>query len=103
MRRFRPNIVISSQRSIPFEEDDWPGGVRSFGEGIEAAAICVTMRDERCAMVNLDPDSTRPAAEVLRAIVRAKDNKAGVYGTITRCGRLAVGQSVLFEPAAGRR
>jgi hypothetical protein len=51
-------------------------------------------------MVNLDPDSARPAAEVLRAIVRVKDNKAGVYGTITRRGRLAVGQTVLYEPAA---
>jgi hypothetical protein len=44
-------------------------------EGIEAAAIGVTMRDERCSMVNLDPDSARPAAEVLKAIVRVKDNK----------------------------
>ena len=103
VRRFRPNIVISSQRSIPFEEDEWVGGVLSFGEGIEAAAMGVTVRDERCAMVNFDPDSARPAAEMLRAIVRAKDNKAGVYATITRCGRLAVGQSVLFEPSAQHR
>ncbi len=37
-------------------------------------------RDERCSMVNFDPDSARPAAEVLKAIVRVRDNKAGVYG-----------------------
>lgn len=99
VRRFRPNIVISSLLSVPFEEDEWVGGVLSFGEGIEAAAIGVTMRDERCAMVNLDPDSGRSAAEVLKAIVRVKDNKAGVYATVTRRGRLVVGQSVHFEPA----
>jgi len=99
VRRFRPNILISSLRSVPFEEDEWVGGVLSFGEGIEAAAIGVTMRDERCAMVNLDPDSGRSAAEVLKAIVRVKDNKAGVYATVTRRGRLVVGQSVHFEPA----
>jgi len=99
VRRFRPNIVISSLLSVPFEEDEWVGGVLSFGEGIEAAAIGVTMRDERCAMVNLDPDSGRSAAEVLKAIVRVKDNKAGVYATVTRRGRLVVGQSVYFEPA----
>jgi uncharacterized protein YcbX len=103
VRRFRPNIVIASLRSVPFEEDEWVGGVLSFGEGIEAAAIGVTMRDERCSMVNLDPDSARPAAEVLKAIVRVKDNKAGVYGTITRRGRLAVGQPILFEPEAQHR
>ena len=100
VRRFRPNIVIASLRSVPFEEDEWVGGVLSFGVGVEAATVGVTMRDERCAMVNLDPDSGRPAAEVLKAIVRVKDNKAGVYATVTRRGRLAVGQSVLFEPAA---
>ena len=40
---------------------------------------------------------------MLKAIVRVKDNKAGVYGTITRRGRLAVGQPILFEPAAQHR
>ena len=99
VRRFRPNIVVGSLRSVPFEEDEWVGGVLSFGEGIETAAIGVTMCDERCSMVNLDPDTARPTAEVLKAIVRLKQNKAGVYGTITRRGRLAVGQPVLFEPA----
>jgi uncharacterized protein YcbX len=102
-RRFRPNILIASLRSVPFEEDEWVGGVLSFGEGNEAAAIGITMRDERCSMVNLDPDSARPAAEVLKAIVRVKDNKAGVYGTVTRRGRLAVGQPIFFDAAAPHR
>jgi hypothetical protein len=31
-------------------------------------------------MVNFDPDSARPTAEVLKAIARVRDNKAGVYG-----------------------
>lgn len=103
VRRFRPNVLMATLRSIPFEEDEWVGGVLSFGEGPEAAAIAVTNRDERCSMVNFDPDSARPAAEVLKAIVRVRDNRAGVYGAVTRRGRLAVGQTVLFEPAAQRR
>jgi uncharacterized protein YcbX len=102
VRRFRPNILISSLRSVPFEEDEWVGGVLSFGEASEAAAIGITHRDERCSMVNFDPGSARPTAEVLKAIVRVRDNKAGVYGTATRRGRLAVGQPVFFEPAAPR-
>jgi uncharacterized protein YcbX len=103
VRRFRPNILIRSLRSVPFEEDDWVGGVLSFGEANEAAAIAVTNRDERCSMVNLDPDSARTTAEVLKAIVRVRDNKAGVYGAVTRRGRLTVGQPVFFEPAAEHR
>jgi len=102
VRRFRPNILIASRRSVPFEEEEWVGGVLYFGEGPDVGAVAVTNRDERCSMVNLDPDSARPAAEVLKAIVRVKDNKAGVYGTVIRRGRLAVGQHILFE-ARGQR
>jgi uncharacterized protein YcbX len=102
VRRFRPNIVIRPLRPVPFVEDDWVSGVLSFGEGDAAAAIAVTNRDERCAMVNLDPDSARPAAGVLKTIVRVRDNHAGVYGTTTRRGPLAVGQPVFFEPARER-
>ncbi len=98
VRRFRPNIVIASLRSAPFEEEDWVGGILSFGEGSDAAAVGITNRDDRCSMVNLDPDSPRSDAEVLKAIVRVKDNKAGVYGTVLRRGRLAVGQAIFFEP-----
>jgi hypothetical protein len=79
------------------------GGVLSFGETNDPAVIGITNRDERCAMVNFDPGSARPDAEVLKAIVRVRDNKAGVYGTVTRRGRLAVGQPIFFEPAAGHR
>ena len=98
VRRFRPNVLIASQRPVPFEEDEWVGGVLSFGEGRDAAAVGVTNRDERCSMVNFDPDSARTSAEVLKAIVRERDNKAGVYATVTRRGRLAVGQPVFFAP-----
>ena len=76
------------------------GGVLSFGEGDEGPAITVTMRDVRCSMVNLDPDSARPAPEVLKAVVRAHQNTAGIYGTVTRSGGLAVGQSILFHAFA---
>jgi uncharacterized protein len=103
VRRFRPNILITSPQSVPFEEDEWVGGVLSFGEADEAAAIGITNRDERCSMVNFDPDSARRSAAVLKGIVRVRGNKAGVYGTVTRRGQLAVGQSVFFEPAAGHR
>jgi len=54
-------------------------------------------------MVNFDPDSGRQSAAVLKAIVRVRGNKAGVYGTVTRRGQLAVGQSVFFEPATEHR
>ena len=99
VRRFRPNVVVRSLRAVPFPENDWVGGVLSFGEGDDAPAVAVTMRDVRCSIVNLDPDSAVSAPEMLRAVVRANDNNAGVYATVTRTGRLAVGQTLFLRPA----
>ena len=103
VRRFRPNIVVRLLRSVPFQEDEWVGGVLSFGEGDDAPAITVTMRDIRCSMVNFDPDSASPAPEVLKTVVRAHQNTAGIYGAVTRIGRLAVGQTILLRPATEKR
>jgi len=103
VRRFRPNVLVRLLRSIPFQEDEWVGGVLSFGEGDDAPAITVTMRDVRCSMVNLDPDSARPAPEVLKAVVRANQNNAGIYGAVTRIGRLSVGQPILLRAATEKR
>jgi len=100
VRRFRPNVVVRLLQPVPFQEDEWLGGVLSFGKGDDAPAIAVTERDVRCSMVNLDPDSAGSAPEVLKAIVRANQNTAGIYGAVTRIGRLAVGQTVVLHAAA---
>ncbi len=97
VRRFRPNILVRTARAKPFEEDEWLGGVLAFGDADDAAAIAVTMHDQRCGMVNLDPDSGKSAPEVLKAVVRANRNNAGVYATVTRIGRLEVGQRVVLH------
>jgi uncharacterized protein len=103
LRRFRPNIVIRLLRPGPFQEDEWLGGALSCGEGADAPAISVTMRDERCSMVNLDPETASALPEVMKAVVRANRNYAGIYGAVTRTGRVEVGQSVLFRPPTTKK
>lgn len=98
VRRFRPNVLVRSAAGIPFEEDAWVGGTLSFGDASDAPALSVTLHDVRCAMVNLNPEGGL-APEVMKAVVRANQNKAGVYGTVTRGGRLEVGQPVVLRPA----
>ena len=51
----------------------------------------------------LDPDSASPAPEVLKAVVRANQNNAGIYGAVSRIGRLAVGQTILLRAATEKR
>jgi uncharacterized protein YcbX len=96
VRRFRPNVVVRLLRPAPFQEDEWLDGVLSFGKGDDGPAIAVTMRDVRCAMLNLDPDSASPAPEMMKAVVHANQNTAGIYGAVTRIGRLAIGQTIFL-------
>jgi MOSC domain-containing protein len=97
IRRFRANIVVRSTRAVAFEEDEWLGGVLMFGDAHDAPAVTVTSRDVRCTMVNLDPDGGSPSPELLKTVVRANQNTAGIYGTVTRIGRLAIGQAVVLQ------
>ena len=60
------------------------------------------MRGVRWSMVNLDPDSASSAPEVLKAVVRENENNAGIYGAVTRIGRLAVGQNIFLRTATER-
>jgi uncharacterized protein YcbX len=94
LRRFRPNVVIETNSAEPFAEDEWVGRTLMFGEGHSGAAVRITMRDERCVMVNFDPDTAERDSEVMKTVVRLNGNYAGVYGTVVRAGELRVGQVV---------
>lgn len=92
LRRFRPNVVIETHSDESFEEDRWVGRTLTFGDG--GAAVGVTMKDERCVMVNFDPDTAERDSEVMKTIVRMNENYAGVYCTVLGAGELRVGQVV---------
>jgi uncharacterized protein YcbX len=94
LRRFRPNVVIETNSPEPFEEDKWVGRTLMFGEWNRGAAVGVTMRDERCVMVNFDPDTAERDSRVMKTVVRLNQNCAGVYSTVVRAGELRVGQVV---------
>jgi uncharacterized protein YcbX len=97
VRRFRPNIVLDTRGARPFEEDRWVGKVLEFGPDGTGPAVSVTLRDLRCVMLNLDPDTAEANAEVMKTAVRMNENYAGVYGTVVRTGQLRVGQVVTLR------
>lgn len=94
VRRFRPNILLATDSGRPFPENAWIGKVIVFGEADEAAALNVTQRDIRCAMVNLDPETGAVTPSVLKTVVQANENCAGVYGGVFRTGKISVGDRV---------
>jgi len=103
VRRFRPNLLVRAAKSVPFQEDAWVGGLLRFGGSDDAPAVAVTMRDLRCAVLNLDPDTATPTPEMMKAVVRVHGNTAGVYGAVTRTGRLEVGQSIFLSAATSKQ
>lgn len=99
VRQFRPNVVVRMLNPIAFDEDEWVGGSLVFGDGDGdgAPTVSVTMRDPRCSMIGLNVDTARATPDVLKAVVRANNRNAGVYGTVTRTGHIAVGQRVVLQ------
>jgi len=99
-RRFRPNILLETAAGEPFQEDGWVGRRLVFGESELGPAVSVTARDVRCMMVNIDPETGKQDARVLKAIARLNANNAGVYGTVVQTGTIRVGQpvSLVLDP-----
>lgn len=97
IRRFRPNLFIETYRNAPFEEDDWVGKVIVFGENAEGGVVSVTLLDERCAMINFDPETAKADPSVLKSVVRLNQNNAGVYAVVVKTGNLCVGQKIYLK------
>jgi hypothetical protein len=93
-RRFRANVVLETDGGEPFLEDAWVGGTLVFGDGESPPAVSVTMRDRRCVMVNLDPETAERDARVMKAVARLHGNDAGVYATVVGRGTIRVGDRV---------
>jgi uncharacterized protein len=96
VRRFRPNMLLDTEGAEAFGEDSWLGQTMTFGEGPAAPQIVATIRDLRCSMVNLHPDTAIVNPQVLRAVVRLNGTHAGIYATVTRVGTIAVGANVFL-------
>jgi len=96
-RRFRSNIVLHTEQDEPFLEDQWVGRMLVFGDRESRPAVSVVMCDERCMMINLDPETAKQDARVMKTVVRLNKNYAGVYATVVRTGTIRVGDPVNLE------
>ena len=92
-RRFRPNLLVAAAGDEPFEEDAWVSRVLRAG----AMRMRVDLRDERCVMITVDPETCERNPAVLRTVAQERDARLGVYGTTVAPGRVAVGDAVVLE------
>lgn len=90
-RRFRANVYLNLASDQGFAEDELVGSKLRIGSRAE---IMVLERDPRCKMISLDPATGEHNPEVLRKIVQAHDNFAGVYCAVLVEGILKKGDPI---------
>ena len=90
-RRFRANIYINLEDAAGFAEDSFVGKNLRIGSKV---VLTVIERDPRCKMITLDPDTAEPNPEILRKVVRAHSNMAGVYGAVLVEGTVQRGDEI---------
>jgi uncharacterized protein YcbX len=90
--RFRPNLLVEAADGAAFPEDAWVGRVLQIG----GLRLRVDQRDQRCVLVNIDPETTGRDPAILRTIAQERQSRLGVYGTTVQPGRVAVGDPVVL-------
>jgi uncharacterized protein YcbX len=91
-RRFRPNVVVDVDAEVQsYPEDAWVGSSLAFGDPASGPRVSVSERDERCVMINFDPDGGPASTTIHRIVVRERENYAGVYAVPTRVGMIEIG------------
>ena len=94
VQRFRPNLLVEPLAGAgAFPEDGWVGRTLRIG----GLRMRVDERDERCVMINVDPETDERDHAILRAVAREREACLGVYGSIVQPGRVAAGDAVVLE------
>ena len=88
-RRFRPNIVVTSDAS----ERTWIGKTLYIG----TATLRVLQPTERCGMTTFAQADLPFDPKVLRCIAQEAREEFGVYAEVLRPGRIARGDAVTIE------
>ncbi|MEP9354619.1 MOSC N-terminal beta barrel domain-containing protein [Xanthobacter sp. KR7-65] len=88
-RRFRMNV----------HAEGWPAGVELGLAGrrlmLGEAEIAILKRTERCAAVNVNPDTALRDLNVVKGLVAAYGHAdCGVYAKVTRSGRVRIGDRI---------
>ena len=89
--RFRPNVLIETDGDGQ-PEFGWCGRSIRIG-GVELACETPTVR---CVMTSRATVSLPTDMQVLRTIAETADRNAGIYASVTRPGRVAVGDDVVL-------
>lgn len=101
VRRYRPNLVISTESEPGFVENGWVGQTLALGHTVKVAVTLPTMR---CVITTLAQEDLPRDRETLRTIAAANRIRiegmgtwacAGVYGDVAAPGVVRLGDAVV--------
>jgi uncharacterized protein YcbX len=92
VRRFRPNIVVSTgPESGGFVENEWIGHTVAIGENVRLA---ITEPCPRCVMITLPQGDLPKDSGILRTAAQHNNVNVGVYASVVRSGTVRRGDPV---------
>jgi uncharacterized protein YcbX len=94
-RRFRPNLLVEPTGGEGLVEVGWAGGTLRAG----AAALRLEMPTVRCSMPSRAQKDLPAAPLVMKTVAAEADRCLGIYATVARPGRVAVGDTFHIELA----
>jgi uncharacterized protein YcbX len=95
VRRFRPNIVVSTgPEDRGFVENDWIGHTASVGHGVRLA---ITEACPRCVMITLPQGDLPKDSGILRTAAQHNGVNVGVYASVLSGGTVRRGDPVTIE------
>jgi uncharacterized protein YcbX len=93
VRRFRPNVVLTTEQH-GFVENDWVGRTLALGDEVR---LEVTGPCPRCVMTTLPQADLPKDPGILRAAAKHNSANVGVYAAVARGGTVRRGDSARLE------
>ncbi|MDQ3098372.1 MAG: MOSC domain-containing protein [bacterium] len=86
-RVFRMNVYLDCG-AAPYAEESWLNKTITFGAREDGAQLIVIKLDERCATINLNPETGQPDPNILKALVKEHGKTLGIYCLILKEGTI---------------
>jgi uncharacterized protein YcbX len=93
VRRFRPNIVVSSEE-VGFVENEWIGRILSIGDEVR---LRITEPCPRCVMTTLAQGDLPKDPGILRTAAQENQANVGVYADVVTGGAIRRGDAVAVD------